>query len=140
MKIIDLSEKKKDYIFTKLEEMLSDLRDYDIRISLNLNDLRIIYDELFNLYLEKGIIYEFREDILTYFNEIICLALEEKEDDFSIEYVNKGFIFCQELMSPIEITKKDVNKTLAKANKKIKNRRSINGKWKHHKKLWLNEW
>ena len=128
MKIIDLNEKKKEFTFSKIEEMLDALRDYDIKVSLTLEELKIIYDELFNLYLEKGIIYEFKEDILTYFNEIICLALEEKEKDFSATYVRNGFLFCQHLMSPMEITKKDINKSLAKANKKIKSRRLVNGK------------
>ena len=128
MKIIDLNEKRKELTFAQLEDMLEALKYYDINISLTIKDLKIFTDELFNLYLKKGLIYEFSKDILTYFNEVICLALQENEKDFSLNYLTKGLIFCQSIMTPIDISKKDIQKTLSKVNLKIKVRRLINGK------------
>ncbi len=128
MKIIDLNTKRKEAIFKELESMLTDLSAYDIKISLQIADLKILYEELFKLYQTKGIIYEFKFDILTYFNEIIASFLEEKKSNFSYNYLNDGISLCQSIMSPVEISHNDINKVLKKAKRKVQMRRIINGK------------
>ncbi len=127
MKIININTKKKELIFERIESMLEDLKDYDIIISLSKEQLQVLLEELFNLYQRKKIIYEFEEDILRYFNEIIVMALEEKEKYFSYDYVKKGIIICQSILSPVEISSKDIKKVLIKSA-----RRQNNGTGKYY--------
>ena len=127
MKVINLTNKKKEYIFEEVANMLTELSEYEIKISLNRESLRIIFEEIYNMYEKKNIsIGDFRLDILTYFNEIMASCLEEKEE-FSYEYVLDGFKYFQEIYSPVEITTKEMAKTLKKTRKKLGG--VDNGKW-----------
>ncbi len=116
--IIYLTDKIKESVFLELQEMLADLKEYDLVISLTISELKNIYDELFNLYLRKDIIYEFRTDIITYFNEIIALAIENNVKNFTYEYVIETLKFCHSIMSPVEIKQKDISRILRKAKRK----------------------
>lgn len=126
MKVIDLTTKKKEYIYENLKTMLTDLSEYEIKISLKNEQLKIIFEEIYKIYKKNKIdILDFKIDILTYFNEIIASALEEKEE-FSYEYVLEGFKYFQRIYSPVEITNKEMVLALQKARYKV--RRLDNGK------------
>ncbi len=119
MKVINLTNKKKEYIFEEVANMLTELSEYEIKISLNRESLRIIFEEIYGMYEKNNIsIGEFRLDILTYFNEIMASCLEENEE-FSYEYVLDGFKYFQRIYSPVEITTKEMAKTLKKTRKKL---------------------
>lgn len=121
-KVISLVERRKKQCADEILEIINILEDYDISIYIKQSDILFILNELYNLYLEKQIIYQFLEDMQLYFNEICRDILEENEVlDFSS--LSNGFMGCYDLMVPIGIEKEEFSKVFQKAKAKINDRR-----------------
>lgn len=120
--VISLVEKEKKRCADKVLDIISILDDYDVSIEISQHDIVLILSELYDLYLEKQIVYQYTEDMLLYFNEIGRDVLEENEvfDFFS---VSNGFMGCYDLMVPIGIEKEEFRKVFQKVKQKIDGRR-----------------
>lgn len=123
--IINLEEERKAKTYKQILDLFKALEeDYLVKINFSLEQLKMLLDALYELYKSKEIIYAYQSDMYTYFYEIICLALEQHETTISYDFLLNALLFCQTLMSPIEISPKDMSKTLLKTKEGI----GINGK------------
>ncbi len=126
-KIISLIEREKKYCFNKILNLINILDDYDVKVSLSHEDILLILNSLYDLYLDKGIAYQYLEDMLLYFNEI-CSEIASLGSVFSFENVYNGFLGCYELMVPVGIENQEFDEVFQKVKTKIDSRRFINEK------------
>lgn len=118
-KIVNLDDKVKDKCYEDVSEMIEGLSDYDIAVEVKPAEVKIILQELYDLYKEKAIIYQYLDDMSIYFNDIMVSAIEE-EHSLTKEFLFDNLSFCQFLQTPVEIEQTDMESTLEKAKMKIK--------------------
>lgn len=120
--VISLVDRQKEYCFDKILDVINILDDYDVEIDISKKDILLILNDLYDLYLEKKIVYQYLEDMLIYFNEI-CGDIAYDDEVFDVDSICNGIIGCYELMVPLGIEREDFRKVLKKVKAKIGSRR-----------------
>lgn len=118
-KIISLEAIRKNNCYEEIAEMIDDVSEYDIEVKVRPIEIKIILQELYNLYKEKNIIYQYQEDMSTYFNEIMLIAIEN-DQEITNNLIFESLSFCHYLQTPVEIEKEDIDTALENAKTKIK--------------------
>lgn len=134
--IISLDNRLKEIYYKEIFNIIEILKDYEIEVKIPEENIKIILDELYNLYKEKEISYEYIEDMLSYFNEI-CKDAAAEGISLTSKIIFNGLVICHRMMSPVEIEKKDILSALEKAKARIKVEEKHNEKRKCYKKLWF---
>lgn len=117
-KVVSLVEREKNKCTDKVLEIINILEDYDITIDISQENIRLILSKLYDLYMKKQIAYQFKEDMLLYFNEI-CRDVLDEEEVFNFESISNGFMGCYDIMIPVGIEKEDFGKVFQKVEHEI---------------------
>lgn len=127
--VVGLGEVRKSRTFTFVDAMFLELAEEGIELKFTDIQLRCLLDELYQLYETKEIVYQYDENMTSYFSTICQDILESNLSCVLFSDVMQGVIGCYQLMSPVEVERQDMLQVVSKVKKKVKEaKKDVRGK------------
>lgn len=117
-KIIYLEEVRKKQTYHKVRDLFLALEEDSITLRFQECQLKLLLEEVYQLYLSKNIIYQYSSDMILYFSTICDDIISGEMREVKFSDVMQGVVGCHQLMSPVEIEKRDLTKVISKVKRK----------------------
>ena len=111
-KVVSLEDFYCNRVMNNVIEMAMELVDDGIVWDITSQELQGLLRQFYHLYQGKGIIYSYQEDMQSYFVTIFTNVSDYGISNVSFSTIMDGFFQCYNMMSPVEVTKNDFQKTM----------------------------
>ena len=109
--IILLEDVYCERVLDSIIDMATILENDGVAIDFTVRELKGILHQFYQLYESKRILYSYQEDMQSYFATIFTNVSDYGISNVSFSTIMDGFFQCYNMMSPVEVTKNDFQKT-----------------------------
>ncbi len=110
--IILLEDVYCERVLDSVIDMATILENDGVAIDFTVRELKGILHQFYQLYESKRILYSYQEDMQSYFATIFTNVSDYGISNVSFSTIMDGFFQCYNMMSPVEVTKNDFQKTM----------------------------
>ena len=109
--VISLDDHKRKVIYGKIKEILDELEDDGVEVSLSDDELKTVLFEFYEYYRKKGILFCFEEAMMDHFSDIADDAYDE-ESVLDLEYLLGELALYELVDSRVEVNPKETKQLI----------------------------